>query len=57
MNMINIYISLKEISEYIESKLSKEDKEKFKDCIWYPIVINNNLTDMGINVTVCPIKN
>lgn len=56
MGRIDIYISPKEIDEFIKSRLSEEDKEKYKDCMWYPVIIDNNLMDMGINITVCPIK-
>lgn len=57
MNAINFYITLEEFDTYIKSKLDEETREKFSDCTWVPLRINNNNADMSIDVMAVPVKN
>lgn len=57
MPIINIYCTLTEFSDYVKSRIAKEDLDKFQDCTFAPLKLGLNETDMSIEALIVPVKN
>lgn len=56
MQVLKIYITVNEFSDYIKSRISEEDQEKFSDCTMIPLLLELK-EDMTIQATIVGAKN
>lgn len=56
MQVVKIFITVNEFSDYIKGKLSDEDRENFSDCTMVPLLLELK-EDMTIQATIVGAKN
>lgn len=54
MFISKVYISLSELGQWFYEKLSEADKEKFEGCIFVPIKVGINESDMSLEALFVP---
>ena len=56
MKMVKVYITVQEMSDYIQNKIPEKDRDFAEDCTWVPVRLEL-LEDMTVMATIVAAKN
>lgn len=54
LHELKVYVSYKEIDQYIQKHLDKEESERFGDCTFVPFKIEQMMD--GLEISLMPVK-